>query len=77
MSELTKCNFCDLTRIKEEAKENKEVVTVVPSKGKIGSLGGVEVYVHPRDVFIEGLTKSQAKRYWVAWMMEVTDHCVC
>jgi hypothetical protein len=77
MSELTPCNYCNLAGIKHEAKLKKQKVTIVPSKGKVGSLGGVEVYVHPRGVFIEALTMSQAKRYWVAWMMKITDHCVC
>jgi hypothetical protein len=74
MSELTTCNYCNLNHIKDDAKRNKQKVTVVPAKGK---LGGFDVYVHPRGIVIEFLTKRESKPYWVAWMWEITDHCAC
>lgn len=74
MSELTSCNHCNLERMRCDARAHKQRVTLIPATW---GLGGVEVYVHPRTVNVRKLTKAQAKRYWRAWMMEVTEHCVC
>ena len=74
MSELTTCNYCNLKRMEEDAKAEGNKVTLIPSKSK---MGGSEVYVHPRSINIKKFNRGQLQRFWVAWMMEITDHCVC
>jgi hypothetical protein len=74
MSELTTCNHCKLQRIRRDARaEGKRVVLETSRWG----MGGVEVYVHPKAVNWRLCTVNMKRRYWVSWMMEVTEHCVC
>jgi hypothetical protein len=77
MSELTTCNYCNLEAIKADARKKKYCVTLMGlPKSK---LGGIEVYVHPKDMPITQLNQKEegTKKYWVAWMWVITDHCVC
>lgn len=74
MSELTICNCCNLARMRREAIRKKKRVTVVPSTF---TMGGFEVYMHPRSVQIKQCTEEEKKRFWVAWMMEITEKCAC
>ncbi len=68
MSELTPCNYCNLRSIKRRAEANNQQVTL---------LNGQDVYVHPKAVDIKSLPHDQREQYWRAWLMAITDHCVC
>jgi sugar phosphate isomerase/epimerase len=65
MSELTPCNYCSLKTIKRRAEKHGLKVTVI----------GGTVYAHPPDVTEPA--KAEGDKYWTAWMMEITDYCVC
>jgi hypothetical protein len=75
MSELTPCNYCSLNRIKRRANEKGLQVTLLSSRG------GFDVYVHPADVTVNretvGDEEGKPSSYWGAWLMALTDHCVC
>jgi hypothetical protein len=78
MSELTSCNYCNLERIKRDAWAKKQKVTVL-ADARWG-MGGCNVYVHPKTVKIhklEGGEDGPRKKYFVAWMMQITTHCAC
>lgn len=71
------CNYCTFQGLKSRAKSEGKEVTVVPSTG---SLGGVEVYLHPKGVVIQRGADSNVHpqhAYWVRWFMELPDHCCC
>jgi len=74
MGELTTCNYCSLQAIKQRAKENNLKVTLLQSNWE---LGGIDVYVHPKDVKVRKLDDRERKKYKVAWFMELSDHCCC
>lgn len=78
MSELTQCNYCSLQHYHSEAKAKQLKVTVLPD-AKFG-LGGVNVYVHPKDVSIKELSggeDGERKQYRQAWFMELPERCCC
>ncbi len=78
MSELTQCNYCSMLRIRSDAKAEKMRVTIL-ADARWG-MGGINVYVHPRDVNIrklEGSEDGARAKYRVSWFMQLTDHCVC
>lgn len=75
---MTSCNHCNLLRIRREAKQQRKRVTVL-ADAKWG-LGGVNVYVHPKEVNVrtmEGGEEGARKAYFVSWFMELPAHCVC
>lgn len=75
MSELTTCNYCSYQDMKRRAKKKKMVTTPLPESF---GLGGVRIYVHPKDVDIRKLSKEERKQYdGGAWFMALTDHCCC
>jgi hypothetical protein len=76
MSELTQCNFCRLKGIKERAKKSGEKVTTLKANW---GLGGMNVYVHPKDVNIRKLDEegTSRKAFWKGWLMEVGNKCEC
>ena len=75
MSELTPCNYCSLSRIKRRAEDDGFKVTIIPDSQDGLAANGMAVYVHSPDV--TDPAKAEGDKYWTAWMMEVTDHCVC
>ena len=78
MSELTSCNFCNLNRIRRDAKVKGMKVTVL--NAVMGGLGGSTVYVHPKEVKIAklpGWEDGPREKYFVSWMMEIPDRCCC
>jgi hypothetical protein len=78
MSELTQCNYCSLRRIRRDAKREKKRVTIL-SDARWG-MGGVNVYVHPRDVNVSRLRGGEdgpRREYFVSWFMQLTQHCCC
>jgi hypothetical protein len=60
-----------LRRIKEHAKQKGQSVTLVSRQL------GVEVYRHPKGVNVRQLSNRRRERYFSAWLLELTDHCVC
>jgi hypothetical protein len=68
MSEMTSCNYCVLSRIKERARREGKIVAI--KRGGIGT----DVYVCPANTSGE---EMYAEKYFVASMMEITDHCCC
>jgi hypothetical protein len=76
MSDLTQCNFCSLREIRRLANREGKVVSIRPSKGE---MGGVNVYVHPKEVHIRaGIEGSMLHHtYFKAWFMSIGDHCTC
>ena len=81
---MSQCNLCTLNQIKARAAKKRLKVTTQP-----GWRGGVDVFVHPRDVKIlpdasvldhmdTGDEDSpQRKVYFTAWLMEVPSKCEC
>lgn len=67
------CNYCTLRNIKRRAKKLNIKVTII----KNSAVGGCDVYTHLRTINIEKLEIEQRKRYFMAWLMKVTSHCVC
>lgn len=65
MSEMTRCNFCRLQSIQKEADEKGLKVTIIHG----------DVYMHPKD-FEAGKLNPDSK-FWQAWFMELSTHCVC
>jgi len=72
MSELTPCNYCNLQNYEWRAKKNNEKLTLLS-----GWRGGKDVYIHPKEIDIEKLSEDNRKEYFVAWLMEISKHCVC
>jgi hypothetical protein len=67
MSELTTCNFCNLKRIRREAKREGKVVRLRKDK----TYDGTNVYV---------LDKGESiihDKHFAAWMMKITEKCCC
>ena len=75
MSELTKCNFCSHQQSLRKAKETKMKVTVLPAKDF--GLGGVDEYIHPKNIKIKKLSEQERKKYRVGWYMELGESCGC
>lgn len=78
MSEFTECNYCRLQRIKNDAKHTKMKCTILSDS--TFKLGGVNIYVHPREVDIKSLPGGEhgpRKKYRVTWFMELGDRCCC
>ena len=78
MSELTQCNYCSLREIQNRARSSEMKVTLL-SDAKWG-MGGVNVYVHPKEILIKDLPdgeNGERRKYRVAWFMEVGTACSC
>ena len=72
------CNFCSYRRIVANANKKGSVVTVL--RDAEWGMGGVNVYVHPREVEIKALScgeDGERSKYRVSWFMELQDHCAC
>lgn len=67
MSDLTPCNYCNFHRI-VDTKDKLSQAILEPGRGPAG---GQDLYVRPVD------EKLDREKHWVAWFMELTDHCVC
>jgi len=74
MSDLTRCNYCNLKSIKRRAKSKGLVVT--KRSGDFG-LGGMDVFVHPKEIKICVGDKVQRDKYFVSWLMEIPKYCCC
>jgi hypothetical protein len=73
---MGQCNHCTYKRFKKEAKAKGEVLTQTPARW---GMGGVEVFMHPKDVSMEGVDEDDERweKYHVAWFMELTNECAC
>ena len=72
MSELTPCNYCSLSRIKQRADKKGWQVTTKPD-----GHGWTAVYVHPPEIKDFPDDDNEPSEYFAASMMRITDHCVC
>jgi hypothetical protein len=68
------CNYCCFKSVKANAKRAGMKVATSPHTGV---LGGVDVYRLPPSVRLTELGKQERAKYFVAWYMELTDHCCC
>lgn len=75
MSELTQCNYCHYQQYLAEAKKKNMKITLLPNDF---GLGGVSVYMHPKDFDIKKASKK-ARAWWSTgtWFMEISKHCCC
>jgi hypothetical protein len=69
MSELTPCNHCTLKWIKQTHQQENVYLSTARD-------GSTDVLVTPIHVSYREATANR-DRYFVAWFMELTDHCVC
>jgi len=78
MSDSTLCNWCLLRLIKRRAKaENKKVTILCDANW---GLGGVNVYVYPKNVDIRKMKDGEdgaKKKYRTAWFQELSQSCCC
>ena len=78
MSEFTQCNYCSLQQIRSRAKAKSWKVTKI-TNSKWG-MGGVNIYVHPKDIKIfdlKGGEDGERSKYRVSWFMELPERCCC
>lgn len=64
------CNYCEYQQILRRAKEKYKVARVVSTKPSIYTLGGVDVFVHPKST-------RPTQEHFVAWFMMLPEHCMC
>jgi len=68
------CNLCSLNFIKLRAKKEGKKITIIPASG---FLGGIDVYVHPKEINIKKLEgfnipdHPNRDKYFRAWFMEI------
>lgn len=78
MSELTPCNWCSLRRIREQAKVDNKKVTILHDAD--WGLGGMNVYVHPKDIDVRKLKGGEdgiRSKYRVTWFKALSKSCCC
>ena len=77
VDEMISCNYCALKIIRARARKEKQQVTVL----KNSSMGedSVNVYVHPKNVTMKGITEVTKKheRYLWVWMRALPKYCTC
>jgi hypothetical protein len=69
MSILTECNYCKYQAIVKFQKKVGNRVVKIPST-QMEHMGGWDIHALKRG-------EKAGKGNWVAWMMEITDSCVC
>lgn len=76
MSELTRCNYCNLQIIKRKAKNQGARVYKRPSTF-MG--GGYDIFVVSKGNKLDTSVDKDGNNgeQWVSWMMEIPNHCVC
>lgn len=76
MSSITKCNYCKLRTLRRRAKASGEKIVLV----------GNTAYRIPQRMSKRDFLKLPVgtpdnrvgrSKYWVAWFMEITNHCCC
>lgn len=66
---MSQCNHCSMKAIERDARKQGKRVVKMPS-ALMGSMGGFEIHV-------TGPWEKPSKKNFKAWMMEITQHCVC
>lgn len=66
------CNFCTLQRMRDRAKKEGKVVTLLP-----GAQGGYDVMVHAPDERVIPHVADDGNPQFRAWLWEVGDKCAC
>jgi len=69
---MTKCNFCRLNDLKSAVKYANLKVTTLR-----GEMGGVNIYIHPKDINIGDLKIGERATYKKAWFAELPRNCCC
>lgn len=64
---MSQCNYCTLQSIKEEAKANNQIVTVLDGN----------VYVRDKQEELDLRSPDDGNKQWKAWMMEIPKQCEC
>ena len=70
MSELTNCNYCSWRRIQMQAKQGGYSVALIDNTAYRLPAGV------PTTQF-QKWSKQDKEPYFLAWFMELTNHCVC
>ena len=75
MSERTSCNYHNLKRLRKEVKESGNVLI---SKEATHPNGGTDFFSLTQNENEENLNEKEFRdKHFIAWMWEITDHCVC
>jgi hypothetical protein len=72
---MTRCNFCTLREIRENAARNSLQVLLDPAP-EFFAPAGVNVFVVPADLDILAARASH-DTYWTSWFMELPEQCAC
>lgn len=72
---MSQCNFCTNKQIIKKAKQSGNSVTHL-KETKYG-LGGINVYVHPKNINIKKLPAKEREKYFKVWFMALGSHCEC
>ena len=75
MEVILRCNFCTLKKIKSNAEEIGLSATLIKSTSS--GLGGIDVFIHPKNVTIESLEPEKRKEFFAVWAWEIGDKCHC
>lgn len=70
MSSLTKCNYCSLRHWRRDAARWGKLITVEICRDGLLQPPGFDVYRH--DVYSLPSLKNH-----IAWMWDISEHCVC
>jgi len=82
---MGQCNYCTFQQIKKSKPKGYKVRIL---DGDFG-LGGVDIFVVPPHITISDIRKwkksseqlpngdKKRQKYFVAWFMELPDHCCC
>lgn len=79
MSELTRCNYCDLEWIKKDAQKDGLKVMILSSNFE---LGGYEIFTVPKNILKKEIKNWEIddenwRKYHRAWMWSIPDRCCC
>ena len=79
MSTSTKCNYCLLRQIREEA--NKKGHRTLKMKSTDSKYNGWNILSYPKGTKVPPWGTRERPvfntKYFVAWLMELTAYCVC
>ena len=72
---MSECNFCTYERLKKKLPKDHKITKI--RSGFNGGLGGVDIYIHPKNVKLKELSDIDKKQYWKIWFMELPNRCAC
>lgn len=73
---MSQCNFCSFELLKTRAKKAGLAYTTI-NESRNDGLGGVNIYVHPKNIDIHKLTESERDTFFQEWYMELGNKCEC